>query len=297
MKQIIFQRGDQQFEALLIRLGKKNMRVGWTEGTVPSYYAKDATLCATRPGIKTVKLPLIGPGAVNVVRIDDAREIMCEGTDGETAVLGAATAELAKRLAFLVRERQLTEHLEVLCSHAGVYRGQRSHELREAGVSVCQLAMFLGDEHAFATKLGVADIAVAEKSPPHRTLVLLEIEESKTGTKPKAAVSDGFLPFLADRLEIVERTHMGRTTPRTLSMEGAEIWVGYHPRKRMDASRTERLEARLNAFLIGRPFEPGQGPSAVHLFNAPPTELYDKIELRMADLLASRFPPGVDATE
>jgi hypothetical protein len=47
-------------------------------------------------------------------------------------------------------------------------------------------------------------------------------------------------------VEIVEQTNTGTRSLRTLNMDGAEIWVAYHPGAGYGVPRTERLEAGLN---------------------------------------------------
>jgi hypothetical protein len=290
MRRVILVDGEHRNEALLVATGPKNARFGWRDEDVPAAYAGRVVNWETRSGLpfKALLLPRIGPQAVRWEEVveDTAAEPDAAEAGGARKALGVATAELAKRLAQLLRERGLHERLEVICSHRGRYTGARKRELLEAGVLVCQLAMFLEGDHAFHTKLGVSDIAVAEPADPHRMLVLIEIEESKDGTKPKVVLGDGLLPFLADRVEIVESKRGRNRVLRTLSRDGTQVWVGYHPREGYDIPRTERLEACLNVF--ARKGRGEGGPASIRLFNQHPPALYETLYRAVEVLLPSR---------
>jgi hypothetical protein len=117
-------------------------------------------------------------------------------------------------------------------------------------------------------------------------LVLLEIEESKGGTKPKAVLGDGLLPFVAYRVEIVESKRRRNQALRTLGRDATQVWVCYHPREGHDVPWTERQEACHNLFARGGRGE--GGPASIRLFSQHPPELYETLYRDVKALLPTR---------
>lgn len=220
----------------------------------------------TRPGWKTLLLRVDGPNAVVLYELPRPPK---SARIGGRAV-GVRTAELAQQLGLFVREQGWDGRLQVVCSHRGLYQGEQEAQLLAAGVLIRQIAFFIGDDHTAATKAGVSDIAVVTSAEPRRTILLLEIEESSSGTKPKAVIGDGLLPVLADRVDVLQTDGVHFS----VGLQDSVVWVAYHPRPGYDVSRTDRLGDKLNDLLRKARGEDRNGPGAIRLFNEPPERLY-----------------------
>lgn len=230
---VAFDLDGHRYEAELVRRGRRNARVAWLERDIPPSLAAKAKDSDSGPGWKTLLLPILGPYAVTLqVLPRTPRPAQVRGR-----ALGVRTAELAKQLGLFAREQGWDGRLQVVCSHRGLYQGERKAELHAAGIVLRQIAFFIGDDHTSATKAGVSDIAVVTRAEPRRTVLLIEIEESGSGTKPKAVIGDGLLPVLADRVDVLQDDG----AYFSISLHDAAIWVGYHPRPGFDVSRTDRL--------------------------------------------------------
>jgi len=275
---VAFLWNGQRYEAELLARGPKNARVGWLMADVQLALAACVKPSLKRSGWMTKLLPLSGPEAVTVEVLPKLKK----AKRASVKALGVGTAELSRELGLFIRENGYAEHFQVICSHRGRYQGDAEAHLTDAGVLLRQIAFYIGDDHSFNTKAGVSDIAVATKGDPRRVVLLIEIEESGSGTKPKAIIGDALLPTIADRVDI--RGDDGGHF--TLSLDSAHIWVGYHPRKGYDVSRTDRLETKLNQFLektSGITGEPG--PKRIRLFNSPPELLYGTLLAKAKVLL------------
>ena len=113
MKQVIFQRGGQQFEARLGHSGTKNIRLAWPEGAVPPAFAAEVKRWAKRPGMMTVKLPLTGPHAVTVVRIEEVEADEGEGAAPAAPVIKSPGRKPAKPVTFpITRSTRTTQPLD-----------------------------------------------------------------------------------------------------------------------------------------------------------------------------------------
>lgn len=257
----------QRYEAERIRPGTKSVRVGWLKPDVPPALATCVEPSLKRLGWMTKLLPLTGPEAVTVEFLPKPKK----SKRSNAMALGVRTAELSRELGLFIRENGYAERLQVICSHRGLYQGAAEARLTDAGVVLRQIAFFIGDDHSFNTKAGVSDIAVATKDASRRVVLFIEIEESGSGTKPKAIIGDALLPALADRVDL--RGDDGGHF--SLSLDAAQIWVGYHPRKGYDVSRTDRLESKLNEFLRkASGITEEADTKRIRLFNSPPEQLY-----------------------
>ncbi len=66
---------SQQFGARLVgHPGTKHIRLAWPEGAVPPALDAEAKRWPKRPGPVTVKLPLSGPNAITIVRIEEVKD-------------------------------------------------------------------------------------------------------------------------------------------------------------------------------------------------------------------------------
>lgn len=267
MKRVALELEGQPYEAALLKLGKKTARVGWVEAEVPPALSGRVKGTA-RAGWLSMIVPTVGENAVTLRDLPRARR---PGRAGRRA-MGVQTADLARHLASFVASQGWTDRLEVICSHRGVYQDEREDELAGAGVLIRQIGFFIGDDHTNETKAGVSDVAVVTRDQPRRAILLIEIEESNSGTKPKAVIGDALLPVLADRVDVLQEGG----SPFRISLDRVAVWVGYHPRPGYDVSRTERLQAKLNALAL-RGWEGNGAPAAIRLFNEPPDRLYDTL--------------------
>jgi hypothetical protein len=263
---VAFHLDGQRYEAELVRRGRRNARVAWLERDVPLSLEGRVEDSDTRPGWKTLLLPILDPDRVTLEVLPRPPRPARPGG----RVLGVGTAELAKRIGLFVIEQGWGERLQVVSSHAGLYQGEREEELRAAGILLRQIAFFIGDDHTAATKAGVSDIAVVTRAEPRHTILLIEIEESASGTRPKAVIGDALLPVLADRVNV--RQDDGAYF--SISLQDAAVWVGYHPLPGYDVSRTDRLAGKLNELLRKARGAEGRGPETVRLFNESPERLY-----------------------
>jgi hypothetical protein len=263
---VAFELDGTGYEAELLKRGTKNARIAWPERDVPPQLAARAEAGATRTGWLTMLVPIAGAGAVTLCVLPKPPPPARPGRRS----LGVQTAELAKAIAQFVREQGWSDRIMVICSHRGLYQGEREEELIAAGIVLRQIAFFIGEDHTSDTKAGVSDIAIVTRADPKRTILLIEIEEAATGAKPKAVIGDGLLPVLADRVDVrkEDNDHF------SVSLEGSAIWVGYHPRPGYDVSRTERLEGKLNGLLKRARRDRADGPMSLRLFNQPPATLY-----------------------
>jgi hypothetical protein len=200
--------------------------------------------------------------------------------------VGVQTAELARRLGLFIQEQDRGERLQIICSHRGLYKGEEEAKLTEAGVVLRHIAFFIGEDHNKDTKAGISDIALVTSDDPLRAILLIEIEESCSGTAPKAIIGDGLLPALADRVDLLQADEK----PLPLSLSGTEIWVAYHPRKGYDVSRTDRLETKINNLLQKVNAAEMTGPIKVRLVNQPPERLYETLLADAKGLLEKHNP-------
>jgi hypothetical protein len=226
-------------------------------------------------------LPIAGPGAITLQVLPGPGRP--SKTGGKS--LGVQTAELAKRLGSFILEKQWADRAQVICSHRGLYQGDAEAELTGAGVVLRHIALFIGDDHSFDARTGVVDIAVVTKDHPQRAVLLIEIEKNGSGTTPKAVIGDSLLPVLADHLDVLQENG----TYSSPSLDGAEVWVGYHPRKGYDAARTDRLTEKVNGLLQKVVQAEKTGPARIRLFNQRRDKLCDTLLADARCLLTERI--------
>jgi hypothetical protein len=278
MQRVAFVWDGERHEAALVNKGTKHARVGWLEAEVPTALAPLVETRATRPQWRSMKVPLQGPNAVNLEYLPPVPNPTRRGG----RVQGVKTAELAKALGEFIRDQGWDAQLQVICSHPGDFQGEREPDLTGAGVLLRQVAFFIGEDHTRNTRVGVSDIAVVTTAEPRRAVLLIEIEENASGTEPKTVIGDALLPILADRIDILGTND----APIHLSVQGAGIWVGYHPRRGVDVTRTKALETKLNA----SGYSPEGGASdrpAIRLFNEKPETLYDTLLEKAKEFLTN----------
>jgi hypothetical protein len=269
VRKVAFELDGKPYEAALLKRGRKTARIGWLEADTPPVLAARTEQHAIRHGWRSMLVSIMGPNAVTLRELPRPRRA---GRPGRRA-MGVQTAELAKKLAMFLVEQGSGADLQIICSHRGLYQDEREDELTATGVAVRQIAFFIGDDHTAATKAGVSDIAVVTRDEPRRTILLVEIEENGSGTKPKAVIGDGLLPLLADRVDVLQDDG----SYFSISLRDAAVWVGYHPRSGYDVSRTDRLGNKLNDLVGKARGEQGVGPGTVRLFNESPERLYDTL--------------------
>lgn len=165
-----------------------------------------------------------------------------EESIGGRPVHGIRTARFAVELAKLLAEHGLDDRYRVLCSHPGESRD----DLAIHHVLVRKLTYFLGDGRTRRTWIGAADVVVASQDTLDAALVI-EVEESPRGLRPKGIVADAVTLAIADRLEV--RGEAGGPIVEELDLNGCEVWIACHPSKSDDRGRAAAIEARLQELL------------------------------------------------
>lgn len=274
-----FELNGQRYQGHLLARGERRARLGWREEDVPPDLSTQVTTLPTRPGWRSLLLPISGPNAAVIYPIP--KTVIAATTDRKA--LGVGTADLAVKLGEFIHQQNWQGCLQVLCSHRGRFHGQREAELHQAGVHLRQIAFFLGAGHSAAKRIGVSDIAIVTVAEPRQAILLIEIEECKTGTKPKTVIGDALLPVIADRVDVL----YDNGVCSSIDLRGASIWVGYHPRDSHDTARTDKLSVKLNDFARSSVADGGPARISIRLFNESESRLFDSLFSAAQQLLTT----------